>query len=49
MPTPVSPAAFTISDTKPDGLALFPFFFLLIDSLTMSLPVEQGTTVTVSA
>ena len=48
MPTPVSPTTFTISDTKPDGLALFPFFILLTDSLIMSLSVEQVTVATVS-
>ena len=32
--TPASRGVFTISDTTPDSTAVFPFFMLLIDSLT---------------
>ena len=38
-------AAFSISYITPDGLAAFPFFILLIDSLTMSLSIKRGITV----
>ena len=37
MPTRAFSVAFTISDTTSDGLGAFPFFILLIHSLTMSL------------
>ena len=37
MSTHASSAAFTISDTTSDGHEAFPFFILLIHSLTMSL------------
>ena len=49
MSTSVSPAAFTISDTKPDSSAAFPFCILLIDSLTMSLYIKWGKPLMVSA
>ena len=38
--TSASPAAFTISNTKPDGSVAFPVFILLIDSRTMSLSIS---------
>ena len=47
MSTSVSAATFTISDTKPDSSATFPFCILLIDSLTMSY-IKRGTPLTVS-
>ena len=49
MPTPASLTAFIISDTKPDGPAAFPYFYLLIDSLNKSLPNKTGKSRTVSA
>ena len=49
MSTPASPATFTISDTTRDSPAAFPFFILLIDALTMSLSIKQGTPLAVSA
>ena len=42
MSNPVSYAAFTIPDTKTDGPATFPFFILLIRSLTICLLTEVG-------
>ena len=42
MPTPVSPATFTISDTAPDGMAVFRFFILLINSLTICSSFKEG-------
>ena len=45
----VSSAASNIFDTIPDGPNTFPFFNLLIDSLIMSLSIEQGTQLTISA
>ena len=42
-------AAFTISDTTPYSPAFFPFFILLIISLTMSLAIKLGTLLTLSA
>ena len=38
--SPVSPNAFKISDIKPNCHAVFPFFILLTDSLTMSLCIK---------
>ena len=40
MLVPASPAGFTNSDTKLDGLPAIPFFILLIDSLTIFLSVK---------
>ena len=42
------PVVFTISDTKCDGPAAFPFFILLIHSLTMPLFVKLERQQTVS-
>ena len=43
MSTAASPAAFTISGTICDCLKAFPFFIILIDSLTVLLFINQGT------
>ena len=40
-------AAYTISDTTPDNPAAFQFYVVLIDSLTMELPINQGIPLTV--
>ena len=47
--TPAFPAVSTISDTTFDSPAAFLFPILLINSLTMSLSIEQGMLVIVSA
>ena len=48
MSPPACPATFTISDTIIICPGAFPFFILLIDSLTMSLSIKRGTPLTVS-
>ena len=48
MSSPASFAAFTVSDTRPDGPEAFSFFILLFDSLTMSVSIKRGTLLTVS-
>ena len=48
MSTPVSPTAFTISDTTHNGAAAFPFFISLIDSLAISVSIKRDTPLTVS-
>lgn len=48
MSTTNSPANLTISNTKPYGPAVSPFFILLIDSLTMPESINQGTPLTSS-
>ena len=40
MSTPAAAVAVTTSDTPPGDPAAFPFFILLIDSLTMSLSIK---------
>ena len=47
--TPASTTVFTISDATPDSRRAFPFFVLLIDSLTLSLSTEQVMLVIISA
>ena len=42
MSIPVSPAALTISDTKPNSFAAFPLFILLIDLLIVPLRIKRG-------
>ena len=48
MSIPVSPAALTISDTKPSSLAAFPLFILLIDLLIVPLRIKRGAPLIVS-
>ena len=43
-----SSAKVTISDSKPDSPAAFPFFNLLFESLTMSLPAKLDAPLAVS-
>ena len=49
MSTPAFLVAFTISDTRPDGIVAVAFFILLIHFMTMPLSIKRGTMLTVSA